>query len=336
MNLGLSIRRFGNVGGMEGVAHAFAHWLVQSGHDVDVWTSEVFGKDTGVQIRTLPTGGRGVLWKAQRLRRGLRSIPVGGYDGFLHFERGGRGGTYRAGAGCHAFWVRQRGARIGDRWLTALDCESMTRARRVVVNSHMVWSQVLELYGLPEERLRLVRNVVDLNRFQPGTKTDRPTIVFPGGQVLRKGLKVAVDAAKQLPDVELLVLGEVSMGIRKWAVERNPRVRFLGRIGDPERILASAHALILPTMYDPSANAVLEAMACGVPVVTTEYDGASELLPHRWMAVADPLNVDACAEVLVAVMNESSLGATCRNIAGQHGLDAGFPRLLDVVMGDVA
>ena len=75
-------------------------------------------------------------------------------------------------------------------------------------------------------------------------------------------------------------------------------------------------------------------MACGVPVVTTEYDGASELLPHRWMAIADPLNADACAEVLVAVMNESSLGSTCRNIASQYGLEVGFAQLLDSVLED--
>ena len=246
MSIGLAVRRFGRVGGMESVAFSFAHWLVRAGHQVDVWTSEICGDTDGIQIRKMNARGRGVLWKAKSLRGALRRIPVSEYEGFLHFERGGVGGTYRAGAGCHASWVRQRGSRIGDRWITALDCESMVHADRIVVNSHMVFSEVMDLYGLPKSRIHLVRNVVDIDRFRPGLKTSVPSIVFPGGQVPRKGLKVAVEAARQLPDVELIVLGEVSSGIQRWVHSINERVRFVGHVVDPERILSAAHALVLP------------------------------------------------------------------------------------------
>ena len=332
MKIGLSVRRFGRVGGMEGVAYGFAHWLARSGHEVDVWTARTLGDTAGLHVQRLTVRGRGVHWKAHGLRRALRRIPTADYDGFLHFERGGINGTYRAGAGCHASWVRKRGSRIGDRWLTALDCESMTRADRVVVNSHMVRSEVMDMYGIPADRLHLVRNVVDLDRFCPSEKAESPTVVFPGGGVARKGLKVAVEAMRHLPDSDLLVMGEVSRATQVWARTVHPRVRFLGQVADPERVMASAHALVLPTMYDPSSNAVLEAMACGVPVVTTLHDGAAELLPHRWMAVSDPLDANACGEVLVAVMNETSLGETCRTIASEYSVDTGFTQLLNVMV----
>ena len=332
MKIGLSIRRFGRVGGMENVAYAFAHWLADSGHDVEVWASKRAGEASGVRVRKLSVRGRGVHWKAHSLRRAAREIPVNDYDGFLHFERGGIGGTYRAGAGCHASWVRKRGARIGDRWLTAVDCETMSRADRVVVNSQMVRAEAKDLYGIPEDRLHVVRNVVDLNRFSPSEKALIPTVVFPGGDVERKGLRVAADAMRRVPDADFVVLGAVSRRTQAWIRSIHEKTRFMGYVTDPERVFASAHAVLLPTMYDPSSNAVLEAMACGTPVVTTIHDGASELLPHRWMALSDPLDVDACAEVLLAVMNDSTLGPKCREIASKHPEDLGFAQLLNVVV----
>ena len=209
----------------------------------------------------------------------------------------------------------------------------MVRAERVVVNSHMVRSEVMGFYGIPEQRIHLVRNAVDTERFTPSVKSGIPTVVFPGGQVARKGLQVAVRAVKQCPDVELVVLGHVSLPLQRWALAENPRVRFVGHTDNPEGILGTAHAMVLPTMYDPSSNAVLEAMACGVPVVTTEYDGSSELLPHPWMAIADPLDDQGFAEVLMTVMNEPNLGETSRAIASNHTLDSSFSVLLDVVLG---
>ncbi len=208
----------------------------------------------------------------------------------------------------------------------------MSHARAVVVNSHMVRSAVVGFYGLPEDRIHLVRNAVDLERFAPAQKSANPTVVFPGGQVPRKGLRVAVESLRHLSGVELLVLGKVDAGLQRWAMECNPRVRFVGQIDDPERIIGAAHALILPTLYDPSSNAVLEAMACGVPPVTTEYDGSAELLPHPWMAIADPLDSHGFAEVLMTVMNEPHLGDTCRTIASNHSMNACFGSLLAVMM----
>ena len=74
MNIGMAVRRFGRVGGMEGVAYSFAHWLARAGHTVDVWTARNMGDAAGVRIRTLSVPGRGVLWKARSLRRALRGF----------------------------------------------------------------------------------------------------------------------------------------------------------------------------------------------------------------------------------------------------------------------
>ena len=123
----------------------------------------------------------------------------------------------------------------------------MTHARSVVVNSHMVRSAVHGLLWIARDRIHLVRNAVNLRRFAPSRRPKSPTVVFPGGQVPRKGLRVAV-ALRSCSDVELLVLGQgFDSRLQRWARERNPRVRFVGQIDDPERIIGAAHALVLPT-----------------------------------------------------------------------------------------
>ena len=72
VNIGIAVRRFGPVGGMERVAVSFAHWLAEQGHTVDVWASEVREHAMGVKIHALRVGGRGVLLRAHRLRAALR------------------------------------------------------------------------------------------------------------------------------------------------------------------------------------------------------------------------------------------------------------------------
>jgi len=330
VKIGLAVRRFGPVGGMEAVAFGFSRWLVSQGHEVSLWSADLSSNPKGMQVHKLSVYGRGVIWKAHSLRRALRTVPVEQYDGFVHFERGGHGGTYRAGAGCHASWVSRRGPRMGDGWLTDIDRQTMHDVKRVVVNSEMVQAEIVQQYGVPIERVRLVRNGVDLARFRPGQKANQPTILFPGGDVPRKGLRTALEALCHIPSAEMHVLGHVSASTKRWVRQLGvlERVKFIGRVPDPEKYMASAHVLVLPTRYDPSSNAVLEAMACGVPVVTTEYDGSAELLPHSWMAIADPTDAKACAEVLVAVMNEKKLGATCRAVAETHDQAESFAHLL--------
>jgi UDP-glucose:(heptosyl)LPS alpha-1,3-glucosyltransferase len=58
-------------------------------------------------------------------------------------------------------------------------------------------------------------------------------------------------------------------------------VTFAGGRRDPEGVFAAADLYVLPTRYDPFANTTLEAMASGVPVITTEQNGASEIMEHR-------------------------------------------------------
>jgi UDP-glucose:(heptosyl)LPS alpha-1,3-glucosyltransferase len=318
---------------MERVAHGFAQWMVREGHCVDVWCDEFVGGVDGIRHRRLGSTGRGVVWKAMSLASAVSRVPVDDYRGFLHFERGGRGGVYRAGAGCHGAFRQQVGGGLLGPWMQRLDERSCADAGLVVVNSQMVFDELRDLYAIDPAKLRLVRNGVDLEHFKPGQRSQRPEIVFVGHDARRKGLDTAILAIANLPDVALVVVGGVTARAKAWARAAGvaDRVHFVGEVSDTAPLIARAHAMVLPTRYDPSANVVLEAMACGVPVVTTSRNGASEILPKPWLVLDDVRDADRLAEVLGCAMTDKTLSTACRNAAQAHGLDGSFGALFRVM-----
>ena len=72
-------------------------------------------------------------------------------------------------------------------------------------------------------------------------------------------------------------------------------------------------------------------MACGVPVVTTRDNGASEILPETWMVMDDWRDAEECARVLQRVIAAPELGSVCRRVAEGHGIEASYARLFAVL-----
>lgn len=245
----------------------------------------------------------------------------------------------RAGGGSHAAYLRAvgRGGRDEEDEL-ARDQRALRSAGLVVVNSRMAGRAVRDDAGLPAARLRLVRNGVDLLRFGGAPVDPRPRVVFVGHGFARKGLSVAIDAFARLADGPLAghalwVLGRERQAwrwrARSWLRGIGARVRFWGDGLPVERALAGARALLLPTAYDPSANVVLEAMACGVPPLTSPADGAAELLPAAWMA-PEP-TAEAVGAALVRCLQQPELGARCRAAAADWPAAAADAALIALI-----
>jgi UDP-glucose:(heptosyl)LPS alpha-1,3-glucosyltransferase len=140
-----------------------------------------------------------------------------------------------------------------------------------------------------------------------------------GSGYQRKNLETALRALALVPGLGLLVLGRESRPRRWQALARSlgvaDRVCFRGAVRAPEHHFSGARAFLLPTRYDPSANATLEAMACGVPPVFSGRDGASELAPEPWMVVEDPHDHEAVAMTLQRVLERPELAGRVRAVA---------------------
>ncbi|MHA1112894.1 MAG: glycosyltransferase family 4 protein [Alphaproteobacteria bacterium] len=147
--------------------------------------------------------------------------------------------------------------------------------------------------GVPAERVRVLRNGVDLDLFRPPADRDaarrrlelaRPTLVSVGHLIERKGHDLVIAALPSLPDTDLLIVGEgpeaVSLEALAARLGVRDRVRFLGRRPHEELpgIYGAADALVLASSREGWANVLLESMACGTPVVATALWGTPEVV----------------------------------------------------------
>jgi UDP-glucose:(heptosyl)LPS alpha-1,3-glucosyltransferase len=210
----------------------------------------------------------------------------------------------------------------------ALDPRGAGARTRVIVNSEMVRRDVLARYALDPARVITIHNGVDLERFHPrlaapgaagaalraelGLGADELAVLFLGTGYARKGLDLVLAAFPALlaaePRARLVVCGFDSAGPRYAARAAELGIahaaRFLGGRLDPEAVYAACDLYVLPTRCDPFANSTLEALASGLPVITSATNGGAELLsPGVDGAVVDvlaPTAVEALAAELCA------------------------------------
>jgi glycosyltransferase involved in cell wall biosynthesis len=161
-----------------------------------------------------------------------------------------------------------------------------TAANRVVVTTPAMQQTVLSRYKVDKRKVTVIPNYVDINLFQPGLNSSHQPgrLCFVGRLEEQKNPFAMLEAIKGL-DVELLVVGNGSLGelLQTEASANGLPVRFLGNV--PHRqlpeILNSAKIFVLPSHYEGHPKTLLEAMACGLPVIGSDVPGIRELIRHR-------------------------------------------------------
>ncbi|MAT16118.1 MAG: glycosyl transferase family 1 [Planctomyces sp.] len=171
--------------------------------------------------------------------------------------------------------------------------------RRIITQSQLDRRLVMENYGIPEEKIRIVYNGVDLEQFnlsrrdernavreELGLADDQRLMIFASMDFPGKGLRYIIEALSRMREnnVVLVVLGKGPIPEYE-AIARDlniaDRVQFLGRRTDIQRFYGAGDLFILPTAYEPFPNVNLEAMACGLPVLTTNTSGGADIIREQ-------------------------------------------------------
>jgi UDP-glucose:(heptosyl)LPS alpha-1,3-glucosyltransferase len=293
-------------GGAEAYSKRVADGIAKAGHDVQLVATNEWPEDEwafGSIKRLRATTVIGFADELEQIRPQLHC------DVLFSLERVWNCDVYRAGDGVHRAWLARRrkfeiplkqfvrGASRKHRNLLQLE-ESLfakRKARRVIVASQMVADEIIDFYRYPADKIDLVRNGVPLNRlrFAPALrersraelkiKQDQIALLFAGSGWDRKGLLFAIEALTLCKNrkMRLLVAGRGdarpyrTTRLRFW---REDPVQFLGEVAELVPVYAAADIFILPTIYDPFSNACLEALASGLPVITTRSNGFSEII----------------------------------------------------------
>ena len=150
-------------------------------------------------------------------------------------------------------------------------------------------------------------------------ETDKPVLfLFAGHDFRRKGLDCLVEAMGRLHEINnstsarLIVAGRANPGVyRRLAQKLNveDKILFLGAVNSVQDLIAAADVAVLPTFDDPCSRFILEALAAGKPVITTRFNGATDLFvdSRHGRAIDEPRNIVALSEALEHFTSQDNL-----------------------------
>ena len=231
---------------------------------------------------------------------------------------------------------------------------ALQRATHLIAVSQSLRRVALRL-GAAEDKVRVVGNGVDLKKFSPLGRSDArrtlglpetgPVLVTVGGLVERKGFHRVIELLPALrarfPGLVYLVVGgpspEGDMGdeLKRQvaALGLGDGVRFLGPL-PPDRLrepLSAADVFVLSTRNEGWANVLLEAMACGLPVVTTDVGGNAEVVCRPELGTVVPFgDPDRLRAALEHALEAHWDAAVIRRYAEDNGWDPRVDELLDL------
>jgi UDP-glucose:(heptosyl)LPS alpha-1,3-glucosyltransferase len=348
MKVALVHKRFAPVGGTEGYVFDLARRLAEGGHEVHaICAQAVAPPHPRIRVRRVPVLPLGRTLRMLSYARGAdRLVREESFDLVHGFGKTFRHDLYRLGGGCHATyleWAHAAGKPRGwralarnaphQRAILAVERATFSPGNYLclVTNSRFVRDDLVRRYAVDPERVRVLYSGVDLERFHPraretqgratrhslGVSPDDLLLVFVGSGFVRKGLAPLLRAHALLASrglrATLAIVGKDrrsrAYGSLAARLGIEGAVRFLGAIPDPERILVAGDLFVLPTLYDPFANATLEALACGLPAVTTDRNGAAEILEagRDGAVVPAPPQPEALVEAICGLVHDGGL-----------------------------
>jgi len=301
MKLALIRRQFAAVGGAELYVQRLLSALVSTRHEVHLYAENWQGAPPGVIMHTVPVKANRALGPMVFADAVSRLLSDHDYDVVFSLERTVDQDVYRAGDGLHRVWLQQR-KHYASWWrrpfvglgafhanMQALETRTFDPAntRHIIVNSDMVKQEILSHFSFPAERIHLIRNGVETARFKNqdrasmrakfGYKDSDFVLLFVGSGWERKGLPFLLRLMRQWqtsqPEVKLLIVGKGRLGSKP-----PPNVTLAGPMRKVEEAYAAADLMTFLPIYEPCANVVAEALASGLPVITSRFNGASELI----------------------------------------------------------
>ncbi len=358
MKIGLVLEHFDpQRGGLENWTWQFAGRLAHLGHEVHVVACDFVAPAPLTQLVFHPVESTpSPLLRAERFEQALRPLRLDvihdmgcGWHADIFHPHGGSGAAFREHNLMRIprwrqirFWRERR-----YREQEEIERRQLSRPGSLIVAvSQMVLEHFHALHGVPRKRLRLIHNGVEAGKFSPehcagireasrrvpGASGDETVFLLVAHNLRLKNAESAIRALAVLAAggalVRLVIAGGKRPGpyvelARKLGIP--DRVTFLESVGDIRPCYAAADVCVHPTWYDPCSLVALEALACGLPLITTRYNGVAELMAdgEEGFLLADPADVAALAEGMRRLLDpalRAKMGSAARLLAENHTL----------------
>ncbi len=186
---------------------------------------------------------------------------------------------------------------------------------RIICNAEAGREFLMREFGANPERIAVVPNAVDTDYFSPNEelRAAQPTVLTIGRLVEQKNHINLLESFRlvlaEIPNARLIIMGNGHLRARleKLIAFRSlgPNVQLLPASGEIREHLRRSWVFALSSNYEGSPNVVLEAMSCGLPIVSTSVGGVPELVRHRESGIlVEPNNPSQLAEALVSVLKD--------------------------------
>lgn len=347
MKVALVIYFFTDVkGGVERYTYGLAKGLLSKGIEVHIYAHKWRISEPSLQLffHKVPAMGFYTAFKVLSFaKNSAEMLKNEHYDVINGFGRTYYQDVYRVGGGCHIEYLKRTHPGMANPFLRFFILNNPRNAaivsvekrtfkkdnyKKIICNSQLSKNEVRQYYNVPEEDIEVIYNGVDTEKFHPrdrvrfrdklrrtyGIKENDLVVLFAGTGFERKGLKYAIDTVALLRHqhpVKLFVTGKDSAGpyradLKKMKMPET--VYFLGWRDDIQAVYASSDAFFLPTLSDSFANACLEAMSAGLPVVTTTSNGASEIIREgvNGYVINSPADTEGAANKLKTLFDEKT------------------------------
>ncbi len=358
-------------GGLESWADQWTRWLVRRGHDVHVAAFDIApdsaGPGVALHVLRRASGRFARATEAEAFLRKMgpdviHDLGVGWRYDILQLHAGSRLANARQDLLSMEPLARLK-RRIsprhvrGNREFRALEKRQFGPGPGIVIAvSRMVQDDLRRRYGLDPDRIRLVYNGIDQRRLAGSDARkcredlrsslglrDETLFLFVAHNFRLKGLGPCLKALSLLKragrSCYLAVVGrgpgeEYRTLARRLGV--SDLVSFHGEVRDVRPFFKGADVFVLPTFHDACSLAVGEALACGLPVVTTRFNGAAELMTpgvHGWV-IDDPRDAGELARRMGSLLEpgpRSTMSAAARDLGSAYSQEANFARIEEII-----
>lgn len=369
MKIAIIRQKFVLYGGAEQFVQGYIQQLAEAGHDIHIFANQWTSSDhPNIHLHHVPA------FKLNAFIRTLsfawfaaKAVGKESFDIIQSHEKTWKQDVYRVGDGCHREWLDQR-----KRFLPILKRFSLSynpfhrlilkleknifesgQCKKFIAISQMVKNDILKHYDCPQENISVVYNGVDLTRFHPDNRNQyrenirrglnipksSVLVLFVGSGFERKGLKLLLQATQYFNSKDwcLLIMGKgkwkkfidfVPEKLRNQIIYKEP-------VPDIEKYYSAADIFALPSIYEPFGNANLEALASGLPVITTRHCGAADIIQHKQngMIVESLESSKELAENINSLFDpvlRQSMGQQGRTLAEQYSVDKNTREMVKV------
>ena len=371
-------------GGAESYAVSLAHSLIQAGWEVHLFGESWEGEPEGAVFHQMhiprwwPGWARILGFALEHRRRTVSGAfqVVMGFGNTIHMNvYQSHGGVHRCSTMRKLYaepntllrlikrltnfispkqWVRH--------WIESAPFR-LTSLPRIIAISQMIKDDMVRYYGIDGQKVELIYNGVDINRFNPGLRerlrgpfrqalgfgSEEVVFLFAAYELRKKGIMPLIEAAGILKNLvgegfRVVVAGaepysRLSRRIAELGLDQT--VVFTGRIRNMEECFANSDVLVLPTYYDACSLVVFEAMASGLPCITTQFNGAAGIITDGvdGFILDHPPQPEALASKMALLLQPAlreSMGRAAVTAAQQYTIQRNHQevlRVLDEVAG---